>query len=63
MLNLLGIWLFYIILSWPYFLATLLAAVLPLPVMFFVNKALVSPIKKFTKKEENTQKEDKKEEK
>ena len=62
-LNLLGIWLFYIILGWPYFLATLLAAVLPLPVMFFVNKALVSPIKKYAKKEENNQKEDKKEEK
>ena len=31
--------------------------------MFFVNKALVSPNKKFTKKEENNQKEDKKEEK
>ena len=31
--------------------------------MFFVNKALVSPNKKFTKKEEINQKEDKKEEK
>ena len=31
--------------------------------MFFVNKALVSPIKKYAKKEETNQKEDKKEEK
>ena len=31
--------------------------------MFFVNKALVSPNKKFTKKEEINQKEEKKEEK
>ena len=55
-LNLLGIWLFYIIWGWPYFLATLLAAVVPLPVMFFVNKILVSPIKKKQKIIEKSQK-------
>ena len=50
-LNLLGIWLFNIVLKWPYFLATLIAAVLPLPIMFFVNKFLVGPIKLKGKKE------------
>lgn len=50
-LNLLGIWLFNIVLKWPYFLATLIAAVIPLPIMFFVNKFLVGPIKLKRKKE------------
>ena len=45
LLNLFGIWLFSIVLKWEYFVATFVAAILPLPIMFFVNRFLVSPIK------------------
>lgn len=44
-INLFGIWLLNIILNLPYFIATFIASIMPLPVMFFINKFLVSPIK------------------
>lgn len=55
--NLFGIWLFNIVLSWPYFIATFIAAIIPLPVMFFINKFLVGPIKlnKKNKESENSE--------
>ena len=49
-LQLFAIWLLEVVLNINPYLVYLLAAIFPLPVMFFVNKILVSPLKK--KKEE-----------
>jgi putative flippase GtrA len=45
-LQLFAIWLLEVVLSVNPYLTYLLAAIFPLPIMFFVNKFLVSPIKK-----------------
>ena len=50
-LQLFAIWLLEVVLNINPYLVYLLAAIFPLPVMIFVNKVLVSPLKK--KKEEN----------
>ena len=45
-LQLFAIWLLEVVLMWNPYIVYLLAAIFPLPVMFFVNKLLVTPIKK-----------------
>lgn len=48
-LQLFAIWLLEVVLNVNSYLTYLLAAIFPLPIMFFVNKFLVSPIKNKTK--------------
>ena len=48
-LQLFAIWLLEVVLKVNPYLTYLLAAIFPLPIMFFVNKFLVSPIKNKTK--------------
>ena len=48
-LQLFAIWLLEVVLQLNPYLVYLLAAIFPLPVMFFINKILVSPLKKKVK--------------
>jgi hypothetical protein len=56
-LQLFAIWLFDVVCGLNYYVYYILAAIFPLPIMFFINKFLVSPIKKKTKKSKIKQEE------